>query len=325
MKALSCYKVISSDTVLDGGCGQGGGNWFTDVAGIKLQKAIAEILGGDLFLQQRPHGKTSYHLNAYDPPEWDFDVAYVQLFDPPTRRPARFVWSMISDYIRMESALELWLEATKPNLLVSLQYPLTPPRRVHWVPFPVALPNLVEQCDRHDCRVVFLPWFNEANVPPVPVDRDIAAMCSGKTSSSYPSRSHNAAWLRALRREDVIVSCGAHTDRFALTYQEYLEALVRCRYYVTGGIYDLQIPPKYFEVANYGACLVCVDMPTMEEVGFVDGDTFIRIKSPFDITNVIEDPVRWQKIGAAGRDMVQQRHHMGQRSKEIADIILGML
>jgi len=325
MKYLSCYKVLASESGVDGGLGQGGGTWFTDIVGIKLQQVLAELWGAELVLHQRPHGQDSYHLTSYEPPDGEFDIAYVQLFDPPSRRPGRFVWSMISDYIRMEDTLEVWLEATKPNLLVSLQYPLQPPRQVHWIPFPIDPPNLVDQCARHGCHVVFMPWFNEFNVPPSSRERDITAMCTGKISASYPSRYYNAAWLRAIRRPDVIVSCGADSSRFSLTYGEYLDSLRRCRYYVSGGIYDFQVPPKYFEVANYGACLVCVDMPTMKDVGFVDGVSFISITSPQQLTAIIDDPLRWKQIGEAAREMVQRRHHLAQRAKEISEIILEML
>lgn len=147
MKTLSCYKVLPAGSV-QGGVGQGGGNYWTDAVGVKLQQCIARELDAELTLSARPHGKDSFDCRDYDVPPGHFNAAYVQLFDVPKKRPADFVWSIISDYIgSYVDYLEKWLAAVKPNLLISFQYPLDPPAMIPTVPQLGPLPNLVARCE----------------------------------------------------------------------------------------------------------------------------------------------------------------------------------
>jgi len=324
-RILSCYKVLNPHVILDGGVGQGGGGWWADVVGVRLQQEIAAHLGGQVELHVRPHGRDSYDVQPYDPPHKDFDVAYVQLFDLPTHKPAAFVWSILSDYIRMENTLDQWLAAAEPDLLISLQYPLIPPKTLPWLPFGVVLPDLVSQCESHGCRAISLPWFNELNQPVAAIPKPITAMCTGKVTSSYPFRYMASSYLTNLHRDDIVVSVGRSPDDFALTDEQYQLRLRTSRYFISGGIYDFQIPPKYFEVCNYGACLVSHGMPLMESCGFIDGETYMQVGyTPGEIGRVIEDEESWRRIGIAGQRMVHKHHSMAMRAREIAEIIRAM-
>lgn len=316
MRFLTCYKVLEAGSI-QGGLGQGGGQYWTDDVGILLQEEIASLFGAELVRDPRPHGRDSYDVKRWAPPAGDFDVAYVQLFDIPNRRPGRFVWSMISDYVGMENVLEAFLAAVGPNLLISLQYPLSPPGIIDTMPT-LRLQNLVQQCAKYGCDVVYLPWFNRENVPNRQEVRTIPAMCTGKISGTYPRRDAVFRHLEKLRIPGAIVSGNPEGSDMKLSTEEYREALYRCRYYFTGGIYDFQIAPKYYEICNYGACLVTFPLPMLEESGFINDQTCIVIESLAQVQGIIESPL-WRRIGPCGRRMVQMRHNMKWRARDIAE------
>jgi hypothetical protein len=318
VKTLSCYKVLAEDERQKGHVGQGGGVWWTDVAGVALQRRIADELGAELTLHERPHGHDSFDTR-------DFDVAYVQLFDLPRKRPADFVWAIISDYIgEYGKYLEAWLASVKPDLLVALQYPLHPPKRIPGLRRLGRLPDLVAQCAAHGCKVVHLPWFNEMNVETFVEEKSIAGMCTGWVSRAYPWRQATYRYLERLGRPDVVLSASTSVPVFKLSEEEYHDALARTRYYFSGGIYDLQIPPKYFEVCNYGACLVTNPMPMLEADGFVDGETCIVIRKLKHMRSLLDSDA-WRAIARAGQEMVHRRHSMAQRAKEIADVCRDLM
>ncbi len=323
MKMLSCHKYLAANDQTNGGVGQGGGSWWTDVAGIKLQQAIADELGAELVLSPRLHGSNSYNGGDYDVPAGTADVAYVQLFESPRRRPADFVWSVISDYIGMQEHLERWLDETRPDLLISFQYPLDPPPMIGTVPNLDILPNLVEQCANYGCRVAFTPWFNEVNQNIFNPNKTWTAMCSGKMSGTYPWRNAVYEYLKGLNRPDIVLSGNPHGSTFKLSDEEYRNALASTKYYFSGGIYDLQIPPKYFEIANHGACLVTNDMPMLADCGFVHGETCLIIKSLDEIPYLLQSDL-WYLIAKAGQKLVHERHSMTQRAKDIAKLIREM-
>ena len=319
MRMLTCYKTLLPESIA-GGIGQGGGHYWQTAVGIELQREIAKVLDCPLVLSPRPHGKDSFDRQPYDIPAMDFGITYMQLFEIPSRRPDGFVYSIVSDYIGMDGLLEDFLEQVRPNCMISFQYPLDPPKALDDLPQLGALPNLVEQCARHGCEVVYLPWFNVAPVEMYNGDKDITAMCTGKMSGTYPFRDAAYHHLESLGRSDIILSGNATGSIFKLSDAEYQDALSRCRYYVSGGIYDLQIPPKYYEVCNYGACLISHWMPMMEASGFVDGETYIQAETVKDVECLIADSDRWYDIGRAGRRMVQERHSIQRRAQDIATL-----
>lgn len=321
MKYLSCFKYLADNDQTNGGVGQGGGGWFTNVLGQKLQRAIAEELGADLTLHRRLHGSDAFNGGDYDSPAGHYEVAYCQLFECPRRRPADFVWTAISDYIgQYGHFLEEFLERVKPDLLVSFQYPLNPPSVIPSVPQLGRLPDLVAQCNHHGCRVVNLPWFNEKNIETFNPEKQWTAMCSGKMSGTYPWRNACYEYLQRMNRPDIVLSGNPHGSTFKLSDEEYRAALASTRWYFTGGIYDLQIPPKGFEICNYGAALVINDMPMLRECGFIHGETCFVIQSLEEIPYLLQSDL-WYLIAKQGQQMVHKRHSMAARAREIAQLI----
>jgi hypothetical protein len=307
LQIATFYKKLQHDNLIAGGLGQGGGGYWEQDVGVRLQIYLAEALGGNLKMQSRPHGRDSFDRTDYDVKGGPFDIAYCQLFESPTSHPAEWVYSIISDYISMEGVLEEFLDKTRPNLLISFQYPLVPPKD---------RPDLVLQCSRYDCKVLFMPWFNANNKVESALDRDVVAMCTGKMGGTYPFRDAVYNYLKTLNRDDIVLSGNPNGSVFPLNNDDYQNRLFRCRYYITGGIYDIQIPPKYYEICNYGATLVSHELPMMKEAGFVDGETYIKIDKVEDIDEVIKSDA-YKTVGPAGRDMVQQYHSIRGRAHEI--------
>ena len=310
MRIVSHYKSLGPDQQTAGGIGQGGGLYWQNAVGVLLQQELARVLKAELRLCWRPHGRDSYDRTDYDIVDDQYDIAYCQLFEVPKRRPAEWIYTIISDYIGMEGVLEDFLARTKPNLLISFQYPLVPP--TDW-------PNLVAQCAALGCRVVFLPWFNVTNEPIYRDHKTVIGMCSGKMGSTYPKRDAIYKYLEKLNRSDVILSGNPNGSTFRLSDAEYQDALRKCRYYFSGGIYDIQIPPKYYEVLNYGACLVSHELPMMAEVGLYPNETYIRLDSLDDIPSIL-DSDRYKDISKRGQRLAHERHSMTARAVQIAEV-----
>lgn len=313
LRMISYFKNVNVDNQDVGGIGQGGGGYWQEQVGVRLQEEVAKVLGAELILSGRRYGFDSFDRRDYDTIAGQFDIAYCQLFEVPKKRPAKWIYSIISDYISMEAVLEDFLARAKPNVLISFQYPLEPP---------AGKPNLVEQCAKHGCKVVFLPWFNAENTQIWNPHKDVVAMCTGRTGMSYPMRFSIYKYLATLNREDIVLSGNPSGVTFRLTDEEYHDALGRCRYYITGGIYDFQIPPKYYEVCNYGVTLVSPELAMMEEAGFVDGQTYLKLNKLQDIPDIIAS-TRYNEIGFVGQQMVQARHSIERRAKDIAELFSG--
>jgi len=307
MKIVSYYKQLPPEKQKLGGIGQGGGLYWQNVVGRKLQIALAEAAAETHSyilptLVPRPHGKDSYDCRDYDVIDGDFDIAYCQLFDVPKKRPATWIYSIISDYLNLQVPLEDWLARTKPNVLFSFQY---------------YRQDLIDQCRNHGCRCVFMPWFNETNYTQIH-EKTITAMSSGcLLALTYPNRVAIYTYLEMLGRPDIILSGDRRgLNEYRLSNEEYQLSLAQTKYYISGGILDFMAPPKYFEVCNYGACLVSHDMPMMEQSGFIDGKTYIKINKVEDILDIL-DTDKWRDIGIAGQQMVQKRHTIKKRAEQI--------
>lgn len=313
MRMASFYKTLQADNLIAGGLGQGGGGYWQEDVGERLQAEIADQLGAELTLVPRPHGRDSFDTRDYGFAGGTYDLAYCQLFDSCDRLPAEWIYSIISDYISMEAVLQDFLNRMKPNVLITFQYPLEPPE---------GKDNLVVQCNTVGCKVVFLPWFNSQDAEDHSWIRDIDAMCTGKIGGTYPFRDAAFKALEKLQTTDgynIILSGNPHGSTFPLEYDQYIKCLNRCHYYVTGGIYDMQIPPKYYEICNHGATLVSPELPMMAEAGFVDGETYVRCEDLSDLESILKSD-RWRVVGPAGRRMVQERHNIYTRAREIADL-----
>ena len=313
LKMISYLKNVHTDRQDVGGIGQGGGGYWQEQVGVRLQEEIAKVLGAELTLSGRPYGFDSFDRRDYPILAGEFDIAYCQLFEVPSSRPAKWIYSIISDYLHMEEVLEDFLLRTKPDVLITLQYPIDPP---------AGKPNLRVQCEHHGCELVFLPWFNAKNMHIHNPYKDIVAMCTGRTGICYPMRHKIYRYLESLNRKDIVLSGNPSGVTFRLSDDEYHDALGCCQYYITGGIYDFQIPPKYYEVCNYGATLVSHELAMMEEAGFVDGETYLKLDKVEDIPDILES-TRYDEIGFLGQEMVQSRHSIERRAKDIAELFSG--
>jgi len=267
-----------------------GDHWtfWTDGIGIALPKAI-----GDATLVPLPRGVTTYDVDG------DYDIAYCHMWAVPKKKPAKFVYAFLSDYIGNETKVKEWLEAVQPDLLCCLQ---TCPE------------DLVEFGEKIGCRVVFLPWF-VVKVPSYQ-EKTILAMCSGCIGSIYPSRTQIFNYLVAMNREDFVLSCSNKFGDYPLSNEKYRESLAVTKYYFSGGIYDRFIPPKYYEVCACGACLVSFRMPHMQELGFIDGETYLELPYLGDIRKILQTD-QWRPIGRTAQEMIRERHTVEKRAEQI--------
>jgi hypothetical protein len=319
MPNITYYKVLPDDNRTAGGLGQGGGVWWTQVAGIALQQEIARLMDVPLVFQPRLHGKDSFDCQDYEAQPGEFEIVYCQLFECPRERPKGWIYTMVSDYIGMDGLLNTFLDRVRPDLVISLQYPLEPPESLADFPQLGKLPNLAAQCEHYGARVEYLPWFNAQNIETYEADKPLAGMCTGKMSGTYPMRDACWRYLQKLNRSDIVLSGNPTGSTFTLIDEDYHRALATTRYYFSGGIYDLQIPPKYYEVCNYGACLVSPAMPMMEVSGFVAGQTYLPIQSVDEIPMILHSD-DWRDIAPRGQQMVHQRHGLTQRARDIIQL-----
>ena len=288
MRVASFYKKASP------------GEHFTfweDGIGVALPTKVAQILNADLSLVPMD-GKSGYdHI-----PEGD--IAFCQLFDIPyTRRPGRFVYTVVSDVVGYTAPLLSWVDKMRPNLLLCLQ---------------TIDPNVVKFCADRGCVVQSFPWFvlNAPEVRP----KTVYGMCTGCTDPAvYPRRNQIASYLNGLNRSDVIVSCSHTFGSYKLNNEEYVDRLARCRYYFSGAIYDRYIPPKYYEVAANGACLVTFYVPDMELIGFVDQVTCKVINQLEDIVPILLSD-SYVEIGQTAKSMVMKRHSVEARAEQLVKV-----
>ena len=227
----------------------------------------------------------------------EFDIAYVQQPMVPNKRPAPFVYSLHSDYYPRQ--LKPWIKKVRPNFVGMLQN---------------CPDELVTFGKKVGCRIELFPWFVLKKLP-YAGKKNVNGFISGAVNPAYPMRMRMYEFLKKLGRNDVVLSCGPF-DKYPLTYEQYVETLLRSKYYFSGGILDQFIPPKYFEVCNAGACLVSPKLPRMEECGFVDGETYIRLTSLAQIQDILESD-SWKEIGRRGRQMVQRKHMVENRAQRI--------
>jgi len=265
--------------------------FWTEGIGIALPKAI-----GDATLVPLPPDTISY-----DVVEGDYDIAFCHTWAVPKKRPAEFVYSFLSDYVNNETKIREWIKIVQPDLLCCLQ---TCPE------------ELIDFGKAVGCRIELVPWF----VLEVPdrFEKTITAMCSGCVGSAYPSRTQIYDHLVSMNRSDFVLSCSDDFGNYRLSREGYEEAVRRTKYYFSGGIYDLYIPPKYYEVCAYGACLASFEMPFMERCGFVDGETYLKLTSIEDIGRILKTD-QYQAIGRNAQQMIRERHTVEKRARQIRE------
>lgn len=242
------------------------------------------------------------HNDQYDVGRFS-DIAYCQLFAIPQKRPGAFIYTFISDYINNETALHNWIQKVRPNLVGCLQH----------IP-----QELIDYAKQFNCEVKLLPWY--VTTKPQYETKTVTAMCSGCTDPNvYPTRNAINSYLQKLHRPGIITSCSNNFGKYPLSNSQYSETIKKTKYYLSGGIYDRFVPPKYYEVANHGACIVTFDMEMLSQVGFVHNKTCIIIKDLKEIPSII-DSDRYVEIGKNAQKMVQECHSIESRAKEIIDV-----
>lgn len=284
------------------------GHWtfWRDGISIALAKNLAAVLGAELVYEIVLYGGGAVRVKE------EGDIAFIPFGWYPDKRPAEFIYTFCSDATNDYRLNMLkWMDTVRPNLIGCLQYK------------PVWLK--IWGC-RNDCVVTMLPWFviDEPEVSWEPEDRDILVMCSGAVGASYPTRTRIAEYLLTHYgdRKDVIVSCGPF-GKYKLDDKQYRDALKRTRYYVTAGIHDMLIPPKYYEVCNNGCCLVSPFMDNLRLAGWEHNKDYVVYTGPEDFTWILESapsPAQWQYAGPRGMRMVRQNHSVKRRAENIAHI-----
>ena len=277
---------------------------WRDVIGVALSQEIARILFED-------YGETVVQDETIVQPgggsfkvEHEADIAFVPYSWYPDKRPAKFIYTFASDVRGYEVKMQWWQDFVRPNYIGCLQ----------------DLPQwMIEWGDGNFCEVELAPWFV---VPTLRADlmrtKITTGLISGAIGQTYPSRTKMYEYLKSLNRPDVILSCGAF-GKYPLTTEQYKDVLHISKYYLSGGIYDEFIPPKYYEAANYGCCIISEHMSRMTECGFVDGETYIAIESVDEIEDILESR-NWYHIGLNARSMVKEKHSVHARAKRIVEV-----
>jgi hypothetical protein len=286
IKIVSYYKKASP------------GEHFTfweDGIGLALPKQIAAILQGECeCIAIRDKGKYK--------PVRETDIAYCQLFNRPKKRPARFVYAVVSDVVGNEAPLKKWINKVRPNFLLCLQ---------------TLDPDIVNFGKERGCSVEMFPWFVLEQGLDKP--KDLTALCTGCTDPViYPKRKAIAEYLAAMNRNDVVVSCSTTFGKYRLSNDEFISSLSRCKYYLSGAIYDKFVPPKYYEAAACGACLVTFTVPGLESLGFVNGETCAIINSLDEIEGVLASDL-YKTAGPKAKALVASKHSLQARAEWVVE------
>lgn len=236
----------------------------------------------------------------------NFDMAYIQPFIIPTKRPAPFIYSFVSDYQNKRDELKIkkWIENVRPNFIGSLQ---------------TISKEFIDFGKKYNCLIKLMPWFMIEKFPYIE-KKDITAMCTGVISNSYSNRTRINNYLKNLNRKDIVAVCGSDRTNFELSNEKYEHFISRTKYYMSGAIYDRYIPPKYYEVCNVGACLVSHETFLMKQCGFINGKTYIKINNINDIQHILKDDLKWKEIGKRSQEMIQENHTVDVRAKQIMEI-----
>jgi len=292
LKIASYYKV-KSDWV---GCGCS--DYWSDLIGQQLPAML-----GDVKCFPRPYAVDSHHTKDYEISDEDFDINYLQLFDLPNRRPTGFVYSIISDVIGLEYEFILWLDRVRPDVIFTVQdY-----RDI-----------LIDLCKSFNCRCIYSPWCVGDYPAEYNPNRDIKALMTGAIGMCYPRRTDIHKCLSQWKLPDMIIKGMPDRNNPPMTLEQYRERLNRSRYYISGGVWDFEIPPKYYEVAAFGACLISHDMPMMEQSGFIDGYTYRKIEKVEDIPAILESD-DWINMGQNARQMVLNNHLVSNRAQAVLE------
>ena len=274
-------------------------SFWKDGAGLALPKAIADDSTCILLPPREGNSRVDKY---FKPIEGDFDVAYIQGSWYPTKRPAKYIYAIKGDIIGYENETRRWIDAVEPNYFGCLE--VIP----DWLPSFCAIRGIVLEKFLHFI-VQKQCYYGE---------KLYDGMISGAIGPSYRIREVLAVLLQSIANSysfNLMISCGSFGN-YHLSHDEYVKAVQRTKYYFSGGIHDIAIPPKYVEVMGYGACLVSPALPWMKDYGFVDGETYVKWNAGMDIVALLKSDV-WIKIGRAGQRLVHQRHMVFNRAQQI--------
>jgi hypothetical protein len=303
MKVISYYKYLKAGQTGMSEAGIGAGHWRTETCGI----AIAKMLG-DVTLVPREHGQSMRDIKDFMPVVGEFDIAYVDPFEVPIgcsgHRPGKIVYGILHDYIELEEYFKRYLDLLRPDYVFGVLYHKQ---------------DIYDICKFYGCQYIYWPYFvNE--IPEYNGNRDLTAMCTGAWGQVYPQRTAVAKFLAGMNRPDIFVGMTNNQMIYHLSDDEYHNKLLRTKYYLSGGIFDWQIPAKYFEACSYGCCLVCFESPKMAELGFVDGVNYIKLNSVDEIPSII-DSDRYKEIGRSAVEFVRERHTIKQRFETLRNVL----
>jgi hypothetical protein len=109
---------------------------------------------------------------------------------------------------------------------------------------------------------------------------------------------------------------------YNLAFQRLLS---RCKICITdGGMNNFPVR-KFFEIPAAGALLVCWPATGMESLGFVSGVNCLFIRSEAEasasVAAVMANPGKFERVAAAGRDLVLREHSLSARTTQLRTAI----
>jgi hypothetical protein len=282
---------------------------FWEWAGGLLPMKFGELYDGEVTLMSSLKNDLMQQkrLKHFEPKEGNFDVAYCERYSLPTKRIADFVYTMIDDFVGLEGLVYEFIYQLRPNLLCTLSYYGN---------------DLIEMCKKLDIKLLYFPWFID-KVQEYNESRDIVGMMTGCIGGAYKTRREIYDSLKLLDRADIILDCSESYGKYKMTRLEFLEKLRHARYYFSAGIHDRLIPLKFMEICSCGACLVTPKLPDMASCGFIDGETYINLKSPNEISEML-DSDDYRLIGKNAVRMIQAKHTINIRAHQLAEVIANV-
>ena len=92
------------------------------------------------------------------------------------------------------------------------------------------------------------------------------------------------------------------------------------KYAVLSCLDDGSAPLEYVEAASAGAAVVSFGSKELRAAGFVAGDSFCELKSVEEIDALVASG-SWKTVGERGRLIVEERHTVAKRARELLKII----
>lgn len=272
--------------------------YWEDVNGITLPREIAKIFNATI----------EYHaISQLNQSDYCYDIAYCQMYTIPKQRPAKVIYSFVSDYY--DDQILKWIEAVRPNFLFALNGVQD-------------FENRKNRLAKFGCKLIFMPWCCDYIGGEEIRDNDI--FISGCINKNYPFRKAAHDYLTSQKNSalKIISSCSDRFGKYSLTNTEYIDMLKRSKIYVAGLIFDELLPPKFIEAAAHDCCIITSTKNErwLKEAGFINGVHYLNVNHPIDIIGMMK--IDWTRlvkdIGLHSGILVRQQHTIEQRAKQIA-------